>query len=189
MTCGNNLVNRSYFRSSAQWRGRFLRRRQNGGAQGCQRKRRRAATDKLNNNDGIVTVSVRTSHVFIGVPIVFPPNLIDEIAELIFSSRLEFERDSIISTLELFHRMRVNTPIVEIADKTDTLCIRCSDSWQSERHLTCLFLVRVLLDEACPNYSLWCDCRLLTNRLSRDDFLWLFSFFSFRHGHLLSEEE
>ena len=129
-------------------------RRRKGGARGCQRKRGRAETGKLNNNHRIVTVSVRTSHIFICLPIVFPPHLIDEIAELIFSSGLEFERNRIISTLELSHGMRVDTPIVEIADNTDTLCIRCNDSWQSERHLTCLVLLQVLFDDARPGYGL-----------------------------------
>jgi len=123
-------------------------RRRKGGARGCQRQRGRPETDKLNNHHRIVTVSVRTSHIFICSPIVFPPNLIDEIAELIFPSRLEFERNRIIATLELSHGMRVDTPIIEITDNTDALCISCSDSWQSKCHLACLVLLQVLFHDA-----------------------------------------
>ena len=45
------------------------------------------------DDDRIITVPQRAFHVFVGVPVIFPPGIIDEITKVIFFPRLKFERD------------------------------------------------------------------------------------------------
>jgi hypothetical protein len=83
----------------------------------------------LNDYNRIIAVPQRALHVFVGVPVIFPLGIIDEITKLIFLSRLTFERDLVVSIFLPFHGIGTGVPIVEITNDTYTLCTRGSHAW------------------------------------------------------------